>query len=157
MSVFLLRSATVLRIAVLAIGALGLQVVAAQPADASCGNWLAGHEAETVTVDAFEASATQASPMANLRDLANAFGTDSSDADPPNSRPCDGPGCRQLPTMPDAPLAPSTTRLIAPDWLLKTSLTGLLGLPAIGRVWVDRDAVLLPAEQGRIERPPRSC
>ncbi len=151
MTAVTLRPATVLRIAVLAMAVFSLQIVTSNTAAASCGDWLAGHE--TAATD----GATVVSEVVQLRDVVSRFGFEASGSERSTTRPCSGPDCRQLPTMPDAPLAPVTTRVIAPQWLLGMALTNLPGLSVSGRVAAEQSAVLLPAEQDRIERPPRSC
>lgn len=154
MTVCPLRPANVLRIAVLAIGATLLQGAMARTAAASCGDWLAGHETVAADANAVAANTTHATIARN--DFASNLGLTSSGAELP-THACNGPACHKLPTMPDAPLSPVTSRVIVSQWLLGASLAKLLCLPVAGRVFAEHAGVLQPAEQDRIERPPRSC
>jgi len=142
-----------MRLALLAMGALLVQCAVAQTAAASCGDWLAGHA--TMATD--DAGASGGMAAAQLRNAGRDFGIGTERSELPGQRPCNGPDCRQLPTIPDAPFSPTTTRVVAPQWLLGASLTSLLGLADSGRVPAERSSAFLPAEQDRIERPPRSC
>ena len=153
MNVRSISPAAVLRIALLAMGALMWQGVAAQSAVASCGDWLAGHETANDGTEDTGLSLTA------LRDgIAGMSDPEAASNEAPAPRPCSGPNCRRIPQVPDAPLAPtSTTRLIVPQWLLNSPLTTLQELPALNRAPVEPAANALAADPSRIERPPRSC
>jgi hypothetical protein len=153
-------SASLLRIALLAMGTLMLQGVAVQSAAASCGDWLAGHEstASDRIETASPVSATIRTSVAAWRnDVAGRQAADLASEDRSAPRPCNGPDCRQMPAAPDAPLAPASTRVIVPQWLLGSPLTTVSSVTDRERLPVDADAELPVAGPSRIERPPRFC
>ena len=153
MNVRSINPAALLRIALLAMGALVWQGVAAQSAVASCGDWLADHDSVS---DGSEDTGLSSTALQN-----SIVGTSDSGAasnDVPAPRSCSGPNCRRMPQLPDAPLAPtSTTRLIVPQWLLDSPLTTVQELPVLSRAPVESAADAPVADPDRIERPPRFC
>ncbi|MHC4876490.1 MAG: hypothetical protein ACYTGL_08320 [Planctomycetota bacterium] len=148
---------TLLRPLTVLVAVLGVQVLASQQADASCGDWLAGHEPVAVSSVGGGSDTGTIARRADLLTPPMLRMSDLFAADAPASMPCRGPGCRQLPSLPDAPLAPLSVRVVLPDWLLAGQAMSLCGMPIPGRLTPELDAVLPFTEQERIERPPRSC
>jgi hypothetical protein len=120
-------------VACLALGTL-------QSAQASCGDWLVGHDmpAHAPDVTAGDAGETAAAKPAQA----------------PRRRPCNGPSCGRAPV---APLAPSE----APTTPLELDRDGLLSdltpveISTAG-AWLALDEPLsIPAVSGPPERPPR--
>ncbi len=111
-----------------------------QSAQASCGDWLVGHDmpAHASEVTAGDAGETSAAKP----------------AESPRRRPCNGPSCGRAPV---APLAPSE----APTTPLELDRAALLSDPTPAEIstagaWLVLDEPLsIPAVSGPPERPPR--
>jgi hypothetical protein len=130
----LLRSCGI--VAVLVLIVLG----SVQSAQASCGDWLVGHD--------MPAHAPQ------LASAAEAGGNQAKPAEAPRRRPCNGPSCGRAPV---APLAPSEAPTISPDLDRAALLSGLVPVEAsTAGAWLAFDEpLLIPAVSGPPERPPR--
>ena len=133
----LLRSCGI--VAVLALIALG----SSESAEASCGDWLVGHD---VPVQAAEADAI------NPADAGNAGAATPIEA--PRRRPCNGPSCGRSPV---APLAPSDAPTLPIELDRAALLSSLLSVDAsTAGAWLVIDEPLsIPAVSGPPERPPR--
>lgn len=113
-------------------------------ADASCGDWLAGHS---------ENASVHESPTGD-------FGNMIADAADPQSersaptRPCSGPSCRKAPAFPliptDAPGVPLELERDAVLWARGSELS----LHAHATILVD-DVLFSSASADRLDRPPR--
>lgn len=122
-------------VVVLALMALG----SFQSAQASCGDWLVGHD---MPVHSPEVTGGEA-PDAATAKLAQ----------PPRRRPCNGPSCGRAPV---APLAPSEATS-PPDLERAAVLSDLAPVEAsTAGAWLALDEpLLIPAVFGPPERPPR--
>ena len=133
----LLRSCGI--VVVLALIALG----SSQSAEASCGDWLVGHDmpSQTAEVDA-----------GNLADAGKAAASIPIEA--PRRRPCNGPSCGRAPV---APLAPSDAPTVPLELDRAALLSSLLPVDAsTAGAWLVIDEPLsIPAVSGPPERPPR--
>ena len=130
----LLRSCGI--VAVLALLALG----SSESAEASCGDWLVGHDLPDHApqlISAVETGSNQAKP-----------------AEAPRRGPCNGPSCGRAPV---APLAPSEAPTTPPDLDRDALLSDLVPVDAsTAGVWLVIDEPLsIPAVSGPPERPPR--
>ena len=132
----LLRSCGI--VVVLALIALG-----SQSAEASCGDWLVGHDmpSQAAEVDA-----------GNAVDAANAG--EATPIEAPRRRPCNGPSCGRAPV---APLAPSDAPTLPIELDRAALLSSLLPVDAsTAGAWLVIDEPLsIPAVSGPPERPPR--
>ena len=130
---FLRSCGVVAALVLMALGSL-------QSAQASCGDWLVGHD---MPAHAPEMAAGDADAAAVAKP-----------AEAPRRRPCNGPSCGRAPV---APLAPSE----APTTPLELDRAALLSdLPpveaSIAGAWLVLDEPLsIPAVSGPPERPPR--
>jgi hypothetical protein len=139
----LLRSCGI--VAVLALIALG----SSESAEASCGDWLVGHD---VPAQATEADAINPADAGNAVDAANAGAATPTAA--PRRRPCNGPSCGRSPV---APLAPSDAPTLPIELDRAALLSSLLPVDAsTAGAWLVIDEPLsIPAVSGPPERPPR--
>ena len=133
----LLRSCGI--VAVLALIALG----SSESSEASCGDWLVGHDmpSQTAEVDA-----------GNFADAGKAAASIPIEA--PRRRPCNGPSCGRAPV---APLAPSDAPTLPIELDRAALLSSLLPVDAsTAGAWLVIDEFLsIPAISGPPERPPR--
>jgi len=122
-------------VVVLALMALG----SFQSAQASCGDWLVGHD---MSAHAPEMNAVEAEATATAKP-----------AQPLRRRPCHGPSCGRAPV---APLAPSEATS-PPDLERAAVLSNLAPVVAsTAGAWLALDEpLLIPAVSGPPERPPR--
>jgi hypothetical protein len=132
-------------VVVLALVALG----SLQSAEASCGDWLVGHD---VPAQAAEADAINPADAGNAVDAANAGAATPTEA--PRRRPCNGPSCGRAPV---APLAPSDAPTVPLELDRAALLSSLLPVDAsTAGAWLVIDEPLsIPAVSGPPERPPR--
>lgn len=123
-------------VVVLALMALG----SLQSAQASCGDWLVGHDMPAHSPDVTSGEADDAA-TAKL-------------AQPLRRRPCNGPSCGRAPV---APLAPSEASS-PPDLERAALLSNLAPVEAsTAGAWLALDEpLLIPAVFGPPERPPRA-
>ncbi len=130
---------------VLALIALG----SSQSAEASCGDWLVGHDRPS---QAAEADAGNRADAGNAVDAANAG--EATPIEAPRRRPCNGPSCRRAPV---APLAPSDAPTVPIELDRAALLSSLLPVDAsTAGAWLVIDEPLsIPAVSGPPERPPR--
>jgi hypothetical protein len=111
-----------------------------QSAQASCGDWLVGHDmpahAPDVTAgDVGETASAKPAPA-------------------PRRRPCNGPSCGRAPIPPLAPSEAPTTPLELDRDALLSALTPV-EISTAG-AWLALDEpLLIPAVSGPLERPPR--
>ncbi len=133
----LLRSCGI--VAVLALIALG----SSESSEASCGDWLVGHDvpAQVAKADA-----------RNAVDAGKAGAATPTEA--PRRRPCNGPSCGRSPV---APLAPSDAPTLPIELDRAALLSSLLPVDAsTAGAWLVIDEFLsIPAISGPPERPPR--
>ena len=133
----LLRSCGI--VAVLALIALG----SSESSEASCGDWLVGHDvpAQVAKADA-----------GNAVDAGKAGAATPTEA--PRRRPCNGPSCGRAPV---APLAPSDAPTLPIELDRAALLSSLLPVDAsTAGAWLVIDEFLsIPAISGPPERPPR--
>ncbi|RLS35352.1 MAG: hypothetical protein DWH79_02320 [Planctomycetota bacterium] len=109
------------------------------PAQASCGDWLVGHDVTAAGVDG------QSIPLQRATD---------SQHSPPARRPCSGPSCSRAPL---APLAPTDAPVLRFDIERSAHLVAIATVEDFQQR-LDRpaDDTLLPsAVPGRLDRPPR--
>ena len=111
-----------------------------QSAQASCGDWLVGHDMPAHSPDMTSGEAD---------DIASA-----KLAPPLRRRPCNGPSCGRAPV---APLSPSEAPTNAPDLERAAVLSNLAPVEAsTAGAWLALDEpLLIPAVFGPPERPPR--
>ena len=123
-------------VVVLALMTLG----SLQSAQASCGDWLVGHDMPAHSPDVTSGEADDAA-TAKL-------------AQPLRRRPCNGPSCGRAPV---APLAPSEAPTSSPDLERAALLSNLAPVEAsTAGAWLALDEpLLIPAVFGPPERPPR--
>jgi len=133
----LLRSCGI--VAVLALIALG----SSESAEASCGDWLVGHD---VPAHAAEADAI------NPADAGNAAAATPAEA--PRRRPCNGPSCGRSPVAPLAPSDAPTLPIELDRAALLSSLLPVDTSTAGGWLVID-EPLSIPAVFGPPERPPR--
>lgn len=148
---------TLLRPLAVLVAVLAVQTLASRQADASCGDWLAGHEPLAVPSAEAAANADNAAQRTPLSTPLILRMSDLFAGEAPAPTSCRGPGCQQLPSLPDAPLGPLSVRVVIPDWLLAGRAMSLCGTPVSGHVIFEADVVLPSSDRERIERPPRSC
>ena len=124
-------------VVVLALMALG----SLQSAQASCGDWLVGHD---MPAHSPAVTANEAPDAATANKLAQ----------PLRRRPCHGPSCNRAPV---APLAPSEAPTSTPDLERAALLSDLAPVEAsTAGAWLALDEpLLIPAVFGPPERPPR--
>ena len=122
-------------VVVLALMALG----SLQSAQASCGDWLVGHDMPAPSPDVTSGEADDAATAKLARPL--------------RRRPCNGPSCGRAPV---APLAPSEATS-PPDLERAAVLSSLAPVEAsTAGAWLAlEEPLLIPAVSGPPERPPR--
>jgi len=127
-------------VAVLALVAPLFGVGALRSAEASCGDWLVGHD-----MPAQASEVSDGSPSSSAPRPADAA---------PRRRPCNGPSCGRAPV---APLAPSEFPTTPLDLDRDALLSDLVPVDATtAGVWLVIDEPLsIPAVSGPPERPPR--
>ncbi|MGA0039548.1 MAG: hypothetical protein ACO3NZ_06850 [Pirellulales bacterium] len=114
-------------------------------ADASCGDWLAGH------ADSASAHESPTGDSGNM--IADAADPQSERSAP--SRPCSGPSCRQAPAFPLIPTdAPGVPLELERDAVLR-ACGSELSLHAHATILVD-DVLFSSASADQLERPPRA-
>lgn len=108
-----------------------------QSAEASCGDWLVGHDMPSHAPDVDAGNAAAATPT-----------------EAPRHRPCSGPSCGRAPV---APLAPSDAPTVPIELDRAALLSSLLPVDAsTAGAWLVIDEPLsIPAVSGPPERPPR--
>ena len=127
----LLRSCGI--VAVLALVAVG----SSRSAEASCGDWLVGHDLPSQAADMDAGNPAAATPI-----------------EAPRRRPCNGPSCGRGPV---APLAPSDAPTVPIELDRAALLSSLLSVDAsTAGAWLVVDEPLsIAAISGPPERPPR--
>ena len=110
-----------------------------QSAQASCGDWLVGHDMPAPSPDVTSGEADDAATAKLARPL--------------RRRPCNGPSCGRAPV---APLAPSEATS-PPDLERAAVLSSLAPVEAsTAGAWLAlEEPLLIPAVSGPPERPPR--
>lgn len=130
---FLRSCGLVVVVACLALGTF-------QSAQASCGDWLVGHD---MPAHAQEVTAGDVGETASAKP-----------APAPRRRPCNGPSCGRAPIAPLAPSEAPTTPLELDRDALLSALTPV-EISTAG-AWLALDEpLLIPAVSGPLERPPR--
>jgi hypothetical protein len=122
--------------------ALAVQGVLPQRVAASCGDWLAGHAAESAASDA-EIGSLDQHPISTQ--------TPAVPFDAP--RPCQGPGCRRAPDAPPPPVPPTLAES-QDRWLTLTAEPVNVSARAV-RLVLDEMLELTAGLLPRVERPPR--
>ena len=108
-------------------------------AEASCGDWLVGHDMASHATVVENGSAGD--PTAKPADL------------PPRRRPCNGPSCGRAPFT---PLAPSDAPTVPIELDRAVLLSDLAPVEISACAWLVLDEpLLIPAVSGPPERPPR--
>ena len=127
--------------------ACGVLVFAwSESAQATCGDWLAGHDmAEASRSEKRAGSAETASHDALSADVAT---------QPKGPRPCNGPACSRRPDVPLSPSGPAEP--VTPTSRLQAVVAHDDVLPAPAASWLAIDEPLSWANgpTSRIERPP---